>query len=149
MTQGIEAADLSGCPYSSLLELSVFVVDHPARIQPLDVIKHRAGSPPTHCTLRHINVADSINYVYTTTFSSADALKHVECYTVLFRASKISNMYLKWCGMNERLVDEISMTGKWPLMKMSDTLVKSCSGIPKSTEGTPVVSVRFDAFVNN
>lgn len=51
--------------------------------------------------------------------------------------------------MDAGLVNNISITGKWSLMTMLDSLGENSSDIEKSTNGTPVKSGGFDVFVNS
>ena len=156
-TEGFMMTDCFGDGVTVFLHLTGFVADYPASSGVLDVMNHNSRCPCTHCTFRyktdHTNDSEDNNqrcYSHNTDINFSDSTHRRGLYrTLTLRSSNINKTETVYLEMQDGSIQDISVPGRWPLLKTSVELDRRKGNRRLDSSGNIVVPGKFDPYCSN
>ena len=150
-TEGVEISLSDGSKMVIFLDLVAYIGDYPGMVECLDLMGHNALAPCTHCVFIRADVEreeENSRYAYNPSVNSADpTFRRTKTRMRLIReAAGDDDAQLKYYGLKE--LSSNALQGL-PLHRLSDRLEQVQNQIPRTADGLPVVSARFDPYMSH
>ena len=147
---GIEGKDPFGNDVRIFIDTVGFVADYPASSEVLDVMKHGATAPCTHCTFRRRRDQNSTRYGYSSKINSSNSSHSRGLYrSIALRSGKFKDKFAIYLGHNEGGLDDALKPGHWPLFKLGIKMLSLENKYTNRETRKRVHHALFDPYVQN